>query len=240
MKFTSEVVAALNVLRHAAENDFERHRIDVLERDLTAPPVVEVIDDTHQRFNGTIYHKDKGGHFLYSNMIHRDVWRYYHGEIPIGCEIHHDNENKEDNTISNLQLLTKSEHRALHNRRLAKPNIEKNCPICGKKFLPENSNVKYCSRECYYESRFVAKVEKICPICGKKFLVARTHSAQRYCSRQCAGKAITIHNPNKVCPVCGKAFTVTGSHTKQLCCSHSCGAKLWRQKNHTNNNPRSS
>ena len=240
MKFTPEVVAALAVLRANAENDFERHRINVLERDLTAPPVVEVIDDTHQRFNGVVYHKSNGGHFLYSNMIHRDVWRYCCGEIPTGCEIHHDNENKADNTILNLQLLTKEEHRALHNRRSSKSISEKVCLLCGKSFVPEKPSVKYCSRECYYKSRLVNRVEKICPICGKKFSVERKFSAQRYCSRQCAGKAITIHNPNKVCPVCGKAFTVTGSHTKQLCCSHSCGAKLWRQKNQINNKPLSS
>lgn len=35
MKFTAEVVAALETLRQAAENDFERHRLDVLEKDLT-------------------------------------------------------------------------------------------------------------------------------------------------------------------------------------------------------------
>jgi len=55
MKFTPEVVAALKVLRDNAETDFERHRIDVLERDLTAPPAPEVIDDKHQRFNGVTY-----------------------------------------------------------------------------------------------------------------------------------------------------------------------------------------
>lgn len=51
MKFTPEVQAALAVLRANAENDFEHHRLDVLERDLTAPPVVEVIDDKHQSLN---------------------------------------------------------------------------------------------------------------------------------------------------------------------------------------------
>ena len=57
MKFTPEVVAALEVLRAAAENDFERHRIDVLERDLHEPPKVEVIDDKHQRFADILFFK---------------------------------------------------------------------------------------------------------------------------------------------------------------------------------------
>ena len=57
MKFTPEVIAALQVLKDNAENDFERHRIDILERDLTAPFVDDtrrqspkIIDLTGQRF----------------------------------------------------------------------------------------------------------------------------------------------------------------------------------------------
>lgn len=49
MEMTPEVITALTVLRNAAENDFERHRINVLERDLTSPPRVEVIDSAHQK-----------------------------------------------------------------------------------------------------------------------------------------------------------------------------------------------
>ena len=52
MVFDEKIKTAFEVLRNAATNDFERHRIDVLERDLTSPPVAEQIDETHQRFNG--------------------------------------------------------------------------------------------------------------------------------------------------------------------------------------------
>lgn len=81
MKFTPEVQAALQTLKDNAESDFERHRIAVLEKDLTEPPKVEIIDDTHQKFDGVIYYKDKHGHFNKGISIHRAVWRYYNGEI---------------------------------------------------------------------------------------------------------------------------------------------------------------
>ena len=61
MKFTPEVIAALKTLKSAAENDFERHRLDVLEKDLTAPPKVEIIDEKHQKFLGVTYHEEKSG-----------------------------------------------------------------------------------------------------------------------------------------------------------------------------------
>ncbi|MBR0060330.1 MAG: hypothetical protein IJP68_02515 [Selenomonadaceae bacterium] len=38
MKLNNEVQNALTVLRANAENNFERHRLDVLERDLINPP----------------------------------------------------------------------------------------------------------------------------------------------------------------------------------------------------------
>ena len=88
MKFTPEVVAALEVLRAAAENDFERHRLDVLEKDLREPPKVETLDDKHQRFNGKQYsaaNPDK--HLNTSVLLHRAVWEYFYGEIPKGFVI---------------------------------------------------------------------------------------------------------------------------------------------------------
>ena len=111
MQMNEQVLTALEVLRNFAENDFERHRIDVLEKDLTEPPKVEVIDDKHQKFNGNVYYKHKSGHYVTNKGIHRDIWIYYHGDIPepqSNYDIHHRDVNPSNNDISNLQLLTKS------------------------------------------------------------------------------------------------------------------------------------
>ena len=113
MKFTPEVIAALQTLKNAAENDFERHRISVLEKDLTAPPVVEQIDNTHQKFNGISYLQDHHNYYSYRNFIHRAVYSYYFGEIPDDYVIHHRDHNPANNDISNLQLITQIEHRQI-------------------------------------------------------------------------------------------------------------------------------
>lgn len=73
MKFTPEVITALQVLKDNAETDFERHRISVLENDLTNPPKVEVIDEKHQKFDGFIYHWVSSGHFVLSSHIDRKI-----------------------------------------------------------------------------------------------------------------------------------------------------------------------
>ena len=187
MKNPARVAELLAELRELADNDFERHRIDVLERDLTAPPVVEVIDATHQRFNGVVYTKDRTGHYRATYHIHRVAWCYYNGEIPYRHEIHHADTNPSNNAIDNLRCLTKSEHQKLHKPK-GEPaahrtwNTESICPQCGKTFYNSQSHRIYCSEECRLENEYITKQ---CPVCGKIFRVHKKHHHQVFCSRHC-------------------------------------------------------
>ena len=190
MKNLERVAQLVAELRTLTENDFERHRIDVLERDLIAPPVIEVIDDTHHKFNGVIYSKNRGGHYTVNYSLHRAVWQYYHGEIPIGdYVVHHVDKDKANNDISNLQLLTTAEHGNLHNESMRrKPKI---CPTCGKVFRPHKWYTKYCSEHCFREMQQQQKqrYEKICPVCGKKFVTTKSCAKKQVCcSKSCAMK----------------------------------------------------
>lgn len=45
---------------------------------------------------------------------HRMIWEKYHGTIPIGYIIHHQDRNKLNNDIANLELLTTSQHSKEH------------------------------------------------------------------------------------------------------------------------------
>lgn len=220
MKFTSEVVAALAVLRNAAENDFERHRLDLLERDLIAPPTVEVIDDTHQKFNGVTYGTDNSGHYVKLTSLHRAVWIYHHGELPKDYVIHHVDINPANNSIDNLQMLTKEAHIKLHNTQIP---LSKTCPTCGVSFIPKNKHQIYCSCSCSAKHEIVEGKEKLCPVCGKSFIKKRPR--QIYCSQNCR----ILHQKNysqKTCAICGKEFTVSGKHPEKKTCSAHCAGKL--------------
>ena len=187
MKFTPEVFAALATLRNAAENDFERHRLDVLERDLTAPPQVEIINENQQFFNGNIYYKNQRHlHYDKCTNIHREVFSYYNGEIPDGYDIHHIDNNPANNNISNLQMLTRLEHRAVH----SKPVVKRNCLYCGKEFTLKypSEKKKFCSVECVHKSQKIT-IERICPACGKKFTLDKPCRKKIYCSQSCANKS---------------------------------------------------
>lgn len=233
MKFTPEVVAALEVLRAAAENDFERHRLDVLERDLTAPPVVEVLDENRQRFESVVYRKKSSGHYSQYTPIHREVWRYYFGEIPEGYEIHHVDEDKANNAISNLQCLSKADHNRIHLSRLRKTakQTEHVCEYCGKIYLQDNFGIrKFCTVECAQKAQAENRViEKTCEVCGAIFQT--NDSRVKCCSVSCGNKlghSLRGTSKEKTCPICGKIFTP--QRARQQCCSKTCGYKFRNKK----------
>lgn len=189
MQMNEKVLTALEVLRDAAENEFELHKIKVLIQDLTCPPVAEVIDDTHQKFEGlTFYKAARTEHLVGNHSIHRTIWTYYYGEIPEGYDIHHRDLNPKNNDISNLQLLTKSEHWKLHVELLNLLPFKKFvCLECGKIFYKQthSKKIKFCSRICQRRNARKARAEiRICKQCGKEFLVDRC-DPKIYCSRNC-------------------------------------------------------
>lgn len=81
---------------------------------------VEVLDDKHQKFNGLIFNSSKAprgeGRYFKLISLHRFIWTCYNGEIPDGYDIHHVDFDKNNNDISNLVALPKSDHQKLHVR----------------------------------------------------------------------------------------------------------------------------
>lgn len=260
MKNPEHVAELLAELRTLAENDFERHRIDVLERDLHEPPQIEVIDDNRQKFCGIIYRQNKDGHFFTNHAIHRDVYIYCVDDIPEGYDVHHRDFDKTNNSPINLQLLSKSDHMKLHKEsKFALPE-ERTCFICGKKFSAGKFK-NFCSQTCWQKSKGIIK---ICQHCDKKFLAYT--SEQQFCSHKCASAAnfqqqksiericLNCGNPfsgrigkfcsdkcyrqfdykhnvvEKTCVVCGKTFSAYKYNHKQHTCSRSCAAKLSKDK----------
>ena len=91
--------------------------------------------------------------------LHRVVMENYLGRLLDTTEIvHHIDRDKTNNDISNLQLVTEDEHRALHANDNPATLVELVCPTCSSifyraknrayQFLHKGKQL-YCSRSCY-------------------------------------------------------------------------------------------
>lgn len=67
-------------------------------------------------FDNKIF-KQLGDYYCYGlTSLHRYIWEYHNGKIPKNMVIHHKDFNKENNDISNLQLMTEFDHKSLHGK----------------------------------------------------------------------------------------------------------------------------
>ena len=73
-------------------------------------------------YNTVILYDDEGNHKQF--YVHRLIWEVVNGEIPKGLTINHLDEDKQNNSISNLSLCTYAENNnwGTHNRRVAISN----------------------------------------------------------------------------------------------------------------------
>ena len=229
MKNLTEVCRALQILKDNAESDFELHRIEVLEQDLKAPPHVEIVDDKRIIFNNMKFRKIKNGKYKTDEFLHRCLYQYFVGEIPAGFEIHHIDNNPENNSLENLLCLTKSEHTRLHfessTGRFSK--AEMTCQMCGKTFQKRyNGHNRFCSDKCKNKARHIEDREvRICAYCGNPF--ETEHSSKvTHCSVSCAQKDRHRDSwEDLICPVCGKKFSAKKQFHQQYC-SQICARKF--------------
>lgn len=198
----------------------------------------------HQYFGGKMFTRDEGtGYYLCSSKsadgtrkrMHVYVWEYYNGAVPIGCHIHHKDEDKSNNDISNLELKIGTEHLAFHAKENAEKNYGKvvqnlkgNASPKAKEWHGSNeghewhkSHYDKMKKKLYVNKKFV------CICCGREF-VGRDNGHTKFCSNNCKSKHRRmegIDNIEMECIVCGKKF-IKNKYAKTQACSKECGTKL--------------
>lgn len=148
----AKVAGHWNVTRQAVYSLFAGRGWKLRTR--TLRPTVTYRGDTFSPDPDGYYRRTSGGRA----WLHHVVWECHFGPIPHGHHIHHRDENKANNAIENLQLVTPAEHGRIHCP--PEPIPERACLYCGKslerKVYPSGrfdspSNLRnrlYCDNRC--------------------------------------------------------------------------------------------
>lgn len=166
--------------------------------------------------------------------MHVYVWEYYNGKVPKGYEVHHKDFDKSNNDISNLELLTKSEHSKLHGSLLTqeerdwrKNNIIIKAQPKAVEWHKSKDGSKWHSEHIKQQHQNGAfQRELICSNCGKVY-VGKSNGKNTFCSNACKSafrRKSGVDNITKICPICQKEF-VTSKYRPSVTCSRSCANK---------------
>jgi len=96
------------VSRQTVYKRFERAGLPLRQ---TQPlPYVVFLGEKYTLRNTGYYGKTRGKRTL----LHRDMWEASNGKIPKGYDVHHIDENRQNNKLSNFRLLSNSDYTKLH------------------------------------------------------------------------------------------------------------------------------
>ena len=191
--------------------------------------IYRIIDERTQEFNGEIY-KLWGDEVYFGNYrgrLHRVVWEYYFGKIPKGFAVHHIDGDRQNNHITNLQILTLSEHGTLHSSEPDRITTSKRTILEAIKCAPKwhrSEEGKEWHREHAARTGFGKfSIKCVCEECGKEYISGRAYK-QRFCSKNC--KAANryksgVDDITVICKTCGKEFR-TNKYAKRANCSKEC------------------
>ena len=169
-------------------------------------------------------------------LLHRYVWEYHNGEIPKGYDIHHINGDKDNNDISNLEVIQRCEHLKQHWASKSDDEIQKYRENMKEAALPQaikwhgSEQGKEWHKEHYQQmkERLHQRKEFECKNCGKKYFATRSG----FCCNACKSayrRKTGVDNINVICEYCGKEF-VTSKYSKARFCSATCTNKAVRWK----------
>lgn len=113
-------------------------------------------------------------------LLHREVWKFYNGQIPDGVVVHHKDGNHLNNDISNLECLDRAAH--------AKHHWDNNKMHDGfRVFCKTEKGKEYLKKSWQHmmqkKSLFVK--DCVCETCGVEFK-SKSHKKVYNCSAKCA------------------------------------------------------
>lgn len=181
----------------------------------------------YQIIDGIYFYKESdSGYYLgnvsipgrkhrYPMRAHVYVWISHNGEIPKGYHVHHKDENKANNDISNLELLSTKDHLSLHGLERAEQsrnNILNNVLPKAVKWHKSEASKQFHTDHYQKHTKeiWMKPITLKCDFCGNEYqtnYASKSHS--HYCSNKCksaARRASGVDNVEKICKICGKTY----------------------------------
>lgn len=122
------------------------------KNEICKPPINRMFAKKNPRFISGKYKSN--GYFILSNFGKRIPEHRYIIENNIGRKlltnevVHHKNGDKTDNRIENLEVMTRSEHKALRHPTRSNISMYDYCKTCGKWIHKDNKKQLCCSIKC--------------------------------------------------------------------------------------------
>jgi len=191
-------------------------------------------------YDGLKWTKNKRGYyqagfkgFNGKKWLHQYIYEKEKGVILKGYHVHHIDKNKDNNDISNLELLSSSEHSRKHSHFKDNPESYKRQIEHLEKIRPKE--VYKWSQEPDLEKRekhraahiaamaLIEPVKYICLNCDKEFM-NMPNGIHRFCSNLCKSayrRKHGIDNEQRICINCNKSFAAN-RYKKTITCSRHC------------------
>ena len=113
-------------------------------------------------------------------MEHVLVWESVHGPVPPGFDVHHRDENKLNNAIDNLELLSKTAHKRVHGGCVLIDGVWwKPCPLC-KKSKPVDAANWYLTKEGWPNYNRCRPCHIHCVVDAKRARRAKARSSSQH------------------------------------------------------------
>jgi len=198
-------------------------------------------------YNGLVFTRDKKtGYYLSAKSIHegkrirlhRYVWITEKGEIPEGYDVHHKDENKDDNDIGNLVLLNGVKHQKYHSNKEMLEHYDEYKERF-MKFAQPAAAIWHGSEEGrawhkehwdnHLKKSIEIKVTKKCVMCGDEYQVSSVmRDSSMFCSKKCKAKHrrdSKVDDIEKKCIICGNAF-FSNRYEGIVTCTRKCAAVI--------------
>jgi hypothetical protein len=157
-----------------------------------------VISPTVQEFRGQRYWPTKGGYYRRrGKWLHREVWTAAHGPIPPGHHVHHEDENRANNTLANLRPKEGGAHLREHwppeKRAAAAARMRARQPsLQAKATKAHRSPAGRAMHSAVAKETWAAAPTRtlICQQCGKPYQTRTLNQQTKFCHPNCKAKAL--------------------------------------------------